>query len=239
MSFTGRPLFAPLPKLYHSLVPDFGFIFDMDGVIADTLGPHARSWRRLAEELGLPFAPEDGAALLGRERGEALGVLLGDRPVEGAERAALLARKQVLFLEALGDFGPRDALPGVRELLAEARERGVPLGLASSSRNVGLILERLELSGMFDAVADGASVVHPKPAPDIFLWTAGRLGLSPARCVVFEDAAAGVRAALSGGFPVVGLGDPTQVGAARRVRSDLSGATVAEFALPWESTVTR
>ncbi len=236
-------------------MPDFGLIFDMDGVIADTLGPHARSWRRLAGEQGIPFAPETGAALLGRERGEALGVLLGGREVSAPERAALLARKQELFLsaperaallarkqelflEALGDFGPQDALPGVRELLSEAREQGVPLGLASSSRNVGLILERLGLLGAFDAVADGTSVVRSKPAPDIFVWTAGRLNLSPARCVVFEDAAAGVEAALAGGFQVVGLGDPAQVGAAQRVRKDLVGATVAEFAPPWEATVT-
>ena len=220
-------------------MPDFGFIFDMDGVIADTLGPHERSWRRLAEEQGVAFSSGLGAALLGRERGEALGVLLDGRAVGAAERTALLARKQALFLEALGDFGPQDALPGVRELLAEARTLGVPLGLASSSRNVGLILERLGLAGAFDAVADGTSVVHPKPAPDIFVWTAGRLGLNPERCVVFEDARAGVEAALVGGFPAVGLGDPAQVGAAHRVRPSLAGASVAEFALPWEATVTR
>lgn len=211
----------------------FGFIFDMDGVIADTVEYHYRSWQRLADEEGIPFARADNDRLLGRSRAEALQLFLGERTLGESEARRWQERKQRYFLEAMQDFGPHDALPGVRELLAEARAAGVKLGLASSSHNVTLVLERLELVDAFDAVADGSVVANPKPAPDVFVWVAGALGLPPRRCVVFEDAEAGVAAARAGGFAVVGLGPAERVGRADRVRGDLRGATVAEFALPW------
>lgn len=209
----------------------FAFVFDLDGVVADTVEPHYRSWQRLADEEGLPFDRAANAALLGRERLDALKVLAGDRELAPDVASAWAERKQRYFLEELEHFGPADLLPGVADLLAEARSLGVPLGLASSSRNARLVLERTGLARAFDAVADGTTVARAKPAPDIFVWTAGRLGVVPARAVVFEDAPAGVAAALAGGFPVVGLG-PEAHGASR-LRPDLRGATVAEFALPW------
>lgn len=208
---------------------DFGFIFDMDGVIADTVEPHYRSWERLAREEGHPFSREANEALLGRTREEALDLWLAGSPCPPERRADLLRRKNAYFLEALARLGPDDLLPGVGELLHEARVRGVRLGLASSSRNARRVCDGLGVTALFGAFADGTSVVNPKPAPDVFLWVAGRLGLHPARCIVFEDAEAGVRAARAGGFRVVGLGGPARVGAAHRVRPDLRGATVDEF----------
>lgn len=175
---------------------DLGFIFDLDGVLTDTAELHYGSWRRLAEEEGVSFSREANAALLGRTREHALDLWLGGRPCSPGQRADLLRRKNAYFLEALEGLGPGDLLPGVGELLHGARARGVRLGLASSSRNARRVCDRLGVTGLFDAFADGSSVVNPKPAPDIFLWVAGRLGLHPARCVVFEDSGAGVRAAL-------------------------------------------
>lgn len=206
-----------------------GFIFDMDGVLADTVELHYRSWKRLAQEEGHPFSREANEALLGRTREEALDLWLAGRPCLPGRREDLLRRKNAYFLEALAGLGPADALPGARELLHEAWAQGIRLGLASSSRNARKVCDQLGITALFDAFADGTSVVNPKPAPDVFLWVAGRLGLHPARCVVFEDAEAGVRAALAGGFRVVGLGSPARVGAAHRVRSDLRGAAVDEF----------
>ncbi|MBB5293259.1 beta-phosphoglucomutase family hydrolase (plasmid) [Deinococcus metallilatus] len=209
---------------------NLGFIFDLDGVLTDTVELHYHSWQRLAEEEGVPFSREANAALLGRTREDALDLWLNGRPCSPEQRADLLWRKNASFLEALEGLGPGDLLPGVAELLHEARERGVRLGLASSSRNARRVCDRLGVTALFGAFADGSSVVNPKPAPDIFLWVAGRLGLHPTRCLVFEDSEAGVRAALAGGFPVVGLGDPARVGHATWVRPDLNGATVEEFA---------
>ncbi|WP_157448924.1 beta-phosphoglucomutase family hydrolase [Deinococcus peraridilitoris] len=213
----------------------FALIFDMDGVIADTVEYHYQSWQRLADEEGIVFSRPDNDRLLGRSRREALGVLLGARTLSETEEQAWMRRKQDYFLEALtrSDFGPDHALPGVRELLSEARLHGVPTGLASSSRNVTIVLEMLALQSAFDVVADASVVANLKPAPDVFVWVAGRLGFPPRQCVVFEDAPAGVQAALSGGFQVVGLGPVSRVGAAHRVLTDLGGSRLADFAPPW------
>ena len=211
----------------------YGLIFDMDGVIADTVEFHYQSWQRLADEEGVSFTRADNHALLGRTRGEALRIFLQGRILTDAEAARWQERKQQYFLEAIESFGPSDALPGVRELLEEAWNAGIPTGLASSSRNATMILERLQLTDFFSAIADGTTVANPKPAPDVFVWVAGRLNLRPAECVVFEDAEAGVRSARAGGFHVVGLGDPVRLSQAHRWRDNLLGASLAEFALPW------
>ncbi|MEF2277454.1 beta-phosphoglucomutase family hydrolase [Deinococcus sp. YIM 134068] len=211
-----------------------GVIFDLDGVLTDTVELHYRSWVRLARGEGRDFTREANEPLRGRSREDALDLWLAalglDVKAQSPEqRADLLRRKNAYFLEELAGLGPSDLLPGVSDLLHEARGRGVPLGLASSSRNARRVCDGLGITGMFDAFADGASVVHAKPAPDLFLWVAGRLGLHPARCVVFEDAEAGVRAALAGGFRVVGLGDEVRVAGAHHIRPDLSGARMEEF----------
>lgn len=214
----------------------FALIFDMDGVVADTVHVHYRSWQRLADEEGMAFSLADNERLLGRSRREALEVFLGGRSLPEHEVQHWMQRKQDYFLEALldSDFGPGKALPGVRALLQEARDRRVPTGLASSSRNVAVVLEKLALQSAFDVIADGSLVTNSKPAPDIFLWVAGALGVAPRQCVVFEDAPAGVQAGLAGGFQVVGLGPASRLGAAHRVLPDLAGRRLDDFVLPWE-----
>jgi beta-phosphoglucomutase len=211
---------------------ELGYIFDMDGVITDTVEHHFRSWKVLADELGLPFSRQDNDQLRGRSRCEALELFLGGRSFPESAREELMARKNVLFLESIQALGPQDLLPGVADLLAEARAEGIHLGLASASHNVQLVCRRLGVLDSFDAVGDGYSVVHPKPAPDIFLWVAGRLGLSPRRCVVFEDAEAGVTAALAGGFYTVGVGPAARLAGAHQVRGSLEGARVGDFLPP-------
>ncbi|GAA5512858.1 beta-phosphoglucomutase [Deinococcus carri] len=206
-----------------------GFIFDLDGVLTDTVELHYHSWQRLAGEENVPFSREANAALLGRTREDALDLWLGGRSCSPEKRAELLRRKNAYFLEALEGLGAGDLLPGVADLLHAARAQGIRLGLASSSRNARQVCDRLGVTDLFDAFADGSSVVNPKPAPDIFLWVAGRLGLHPAHCVVFEDSEAGVRAARAGSFAVVGLGDPARVGGASLIRPDLRGAAPGEF----------
>jgi len=203
-----------------------GLIFDMDGVVADTVELHYESWRRLAEDEGRSFSREANGPLLGRTREGALELWLDGRAADPGQREALLKRKNDYFLEAMRALGPGDLLPGVGDLLREARARGLRLGLASSSRNARQVCTQLGVLDLFHAFADGSSVVNPKPAPDVFLWVAGRLGLHPARCLVFEDSGAGVRAARAGGFRVLGLGDPAQLEGAHLTRPSLEGVTV-------------
>lgn len=181
-------------------------IFDLDGVITDTAEFHYRSWQRLADEEGIPFTRADNEALRSVSRRESLKRLLKGRPVDEATAQAWMARKQAYFAEFLDKMTPADILPGVLGLLDEARAAGLQTAIASASRNARPVLAKLDLLDRFDAVADGASVVNSKPAPDLLIWAAGRLGISPHQAVVFEDAADGITAALSGGFWAVGVG---------------------------------
>ncbi len=201
----------------------------MDGVLANTVEPHYRSWQRLADEEGLPFTRADNVLLLGRSRTDALRLFLGGRSLPEHHERQWMERKNRYFLEEMEAFGPQHALPGVPMLLHAARARGVRLAVASSSRNARAVLKRLHLMDLFEVIADGATVARAKPSPDIFVWTAGALHLPPRRCVVFEDAAAGVEAALAGGFKVVGLGGGPGTEAAHIQRAGLSDAVVADF----------
>ncbi|MEX2543453.1 MAG: beta-phosphoglucomutase family hydrolase [Trueperaceae bacterium] len=208
-----------------------GLIFDLDGVLTDTEEYHFRSWRKLAEELGVPFTRATSQALRGRSRPDALELFLaGRRP--GTGREELLERKNRYFLEQIESLGPEDLAPGIARLFDQAECREIPLGLASSSRNARLVCRRLGILERFTAFVDGCSTLRPKPAPDMFLWAAGRLGLDPGCCTVVEDSEAGVQAALTGGFLVVGVGPGERVGAAHTVFADLAEATVDDLCRP-------
>jgi beta-phosphoglucomutase len=182
------------------------FIFDLDGVITDTAEYHYRAWKQLADEEGYPFTREDNEQLRGVSRRESLNRLLKGAPVSEETAQAYMERKNTYYQSYLQLITPADVLPNVSEFLRAARLAGLKLGIGSASRNAVGVLERLGLIEMFDAIGDGYSVVNIKPAPDLFLWVAGRLNVNPSHTVVFEDAEAGIDAALKGGFWTVGVG---------------------------------
>lgn len=201
-------------------------IFDLDGVVADTSAAHYRSWQKLANDEGVAFDPTANEALLGRTREESFDIFLQGRVLQPSDRAAWLARKQACFLHELAKMGPQDALPGVVALLDEAALAGLPIGLASSSRNAHGVLAQLRLTDRFSAIADGSTVARAKPEPDVFLWVAERLGHPAAQCLVFEDSPSGYAAALAGGFPCITLGDAVR--GTLHYRS-LAGVTLSEL----------
>jgi beta-phosphoglucomutase len=189
------------------------FLFDLDGVLTDTAELHYRAWLRLAGEEGMPFSHRENDAMRGLSRRDSLHVLLQGRVIDEATAQDWMARKNAYYLELLAGIRASDMLPGVLAFLDAARAMGLRLGVGSASRNASAVLEKLGIAARFDAVGDGHCVVHGKPAPDLFLWTAGRMNVNPAHTVVFEDAAAGVQAARRGGFYAVGLGDAVGDGA--------------------------
>jgi beta-phosphoglucomutase len=202
-------------------------IFDLDGVLTDTIEPHYRSWQALMDECGIPFDRALNEKLRGRGRPESLEIILGARTGEfPAERkAALLSRKNELFLELIAGMGPADLYPGVRELLEELKRRGLPLAVASSSRNAETILARLGIRGIFRAVVDANEVAESKPHPRVYLLAAERLGVAPERCVAIEDGASGIEAARAAGMTVVGVGPIERVGRAHRTCPDMQTLT--------------
>lgn len=182
-------------------------IFDLDGVItAASAEYHYLSWRRLADEEGIAFTRADGEHLRGVNRSESLSRFLNGRAITPTQEQDYLQRKQRYYLELLEQMTPDDRLPGVAALLDQARTAGVKLAVASASRNVRAVLRKLRLDDYFDVIADPSCVVNPKPAPDIFVWTAGYLRVSVRDVVVLEDSAESVRTARSAGFRTVGIG---------------------------------
>jgi beta-phosphoglucomutase len=191
-----------------------GVIFDLDGVLVSTDEFHYQGWARLAADEGISFTREDNHRQRGVSRMESLEVLLenSDKVYTDEQKLEMATRKNGYYVEFLQDLTPADALPGAREILAALREAGVKLAVGSSSRNTPLIMEKVDICGFFDAVADGNDITRSKPDPEVFLLAAERLGLKPEECVVVEDAEAGVEAARRGGMRVVGVG-PAELGA--------------------------
>ena len=212
------------------------FIFDLDGVITDTAEYHFRGWKRLADEEGLSFTREDNEHLRGIPRRESLMLILRDHVYPEEKIQEMMERKNSYYLELIKEISPRDLLPGARELLEEIRAAGLKNALGSASKNAGEVIERLGIHSLFDVISDGHSVERQKPAPDLFLHAAQQLGLSPAECVVVEDAAAGIEAARAGGFRSVGLGPAERVGKADGIFPSLSGVHLSDLLKVFDTT---
>ena len=205
------------------------FIFDLDGVLVDTAEYHYLGWKRLADEEGLPFGRLENEALRGISRRESLLLILKDRLLPEDKIQEMMERKNRYYLEFIRAVSPADMLPGARELLLEIRAAGMQAAVGSASKNAAQVVQQLGIASLLDAISDGFSVTSPKPAPDLFLHAAARLGLPPAACVVVEDAAAGIQAARAGGFRSLGLGPPERVGAADLVFPSLAGVRLEQI----------
>jgi len=185
-----------------------GAIFDLDGVLVDTAKYHFQAWQRLAHSIGVEFTEEDNESLKGVSRLESLERILkkGNISKTTEEKQALMDLKNNWYLELVAEMTAGEALPGAIAFLKECQAKGIKIALGSSSRNAPLILSKLNIQNMFDAVVDGNVVSLSKPDPTVFLTAASKIGLSPEECYVFEDALAGVEAAKKGGFYCIGIG---------------------------------
>lgn len=199
-----------------------GVIFDLDGVLTDTAEFHYLAWQRLADESGLPFNRQANEALRGVSRRESLLRIVGDRPFSEAKLQEMMELKNRYYVESIQNITPAALLPGAANLLAELQQAGIQTAIASASKNAQPVVKKLGIGDLIDAIADGYSVEHPKPAPDLFLYAARQLGLEPTQCVVVEDATVGIEAALAAGMWTVGLGPAERVGKAHIVLPDLA-----------------
>jgi beta-phosphoglucomutase len=184
-------------------------IFDLDGVIVDTAKYHYLAWRRLAREMGFDFSPEHNERLKGVSRMRSLEILLeiGGITLTDAEMINAAHRKNAWYVDYISVLSPDEILPGVKPFLNELKQAGINMGIGSASKNAGIILNRLQLQDVFDTVIDGTRVTKAKPDPQIFLLAADELKVSPAECIVFEDAQAGIEAAKNAGMCCIGVGD--------------------------------
>ncbi|HOJ01269.1 MAG TPA: beta-phosphoglucomutase [Anaerolineaceae bacterium] len=227
---------VPSDEKQKSAMGISGAIFDLDGVITDTSEFHYLAWKRLAEEEGIPFDRSQNDALRGVSRRESLQKILGDRTVSEEQMQAMMERKNGYYLDYLNSLTEADLLPGVLDFMKDAKRQEVKLAVGSASKNTQLVLEKLGIRDLFDAIADGFSVVHVKPAPDLFLHAADQLQVEPEHCIVFEDAEAGIKAALDGNFWAVGVGPQERLHAAHLVISDFKGLNWGTFMDQMEKT---
>ncbi len=185
-------------------------LFDLDGVIVDTAVYHYKAWRRMANELGFDFTEEQNEQLKGVSRMESLDLILGWGGVtlSDEEKQKWAARKNEWYLEYIHQMTPAEILPGVETFLESLRKAGIGIGLGSASKNARLILEQIGMIDSFDVIIDGTHITKSKPDPEVFLLGAKAFNLSPADCIVFEDAVAGIEAAHRGGMKAVGVGSP-------------------------------
>jgi beta-phosphoglucomutase len=185
-------------------------IFDLDGVIVDTAKYHFLAWKRLARQFGFDFTETDNERLKGVSRVRSLEILLeiGGLTMDEAEKEKVATQKNEWYIDYIKHMDSSEILPGAAEYLRHLRAKGIKTALGSASKNASLILERLEIFNLFDAVIDGNKVSQAKPDPEVFLRAADELGVPPTSCVVFEDAEAGIQAALRANMGVVGIGKP-------------------------------
>lgn len=187
-----------------------GLIFDLDGVLADTAKYHYKAWKDLAASLGFEFTEKDNEKLKGVSRMTSLDILLETGNITGlsqSEKDKMAADKNSQYVKYIDAMQPEEILPGAREFLEESKQLNYKIALGSASKNAERILKRLDIKKYFDAVIDGTKVSNAKPDPEVFIKGAQSLGLKPKECIVFEDAEAGIEAALNGKFKAVGVGD--------------------------------
>lgn len=186
-----------------------GCIFDLDGVIVDTAKYHYLAWKKIADEFGFVFTEKDNERLKGVSRMASLDILLsiGGVHLSEGEKLQVADKKNEIYLGYILKMTPDEVLPGVLIFLKTLRDQGIKISLGSASKNAKTILHQVGIENLFDAVADGTNVSKAKPDPEVFLKGAELLNLSPADCVVFEDARAGIEAAHRAGMKCVGIGD--------------------------------
>jgi beta-phosphoglucomutase len=183
-------------------------IFDLDGVIVDTAHYHFLAWQRLAKELGIDLTQQINEKLKGVSRLQSLQIILdlGKIDISKEKKESLADRKNEWFCEYINAMKPDEIFPGVKQLITAMRKKGIKIALASSSKNAPRVIELLGIDGLFDALVDGSMIIDTKPDPEIFMLTAQKLNIAPKDCLVFEDAEAGVEAAVRAGMKVVGVG---------------------------------
>ena len=208
--------------------PVAAVIFDFDGIVLDSETPEYESHRRIYERCGVPLTVDEWCGVIGtwsEGHDEQWFARLCERSADAPAREAYFAERRRIF----DDIVPPDPMRGIRELLAQLRAAGLPTAIASSApaRWVAGAVERIGIRPLFDAVVTGDQVAHRKPAPDVYLEAARRLGVDPARSIAIEDSGPGITAALAAGMKAIAI--PHWL----TERHDLSGAdlTVAHAGL--------
>lgn len=182
----------------------YAFIFDMDGTLVDNMHVHTDAWKILLEENGVEMDTQKFlVATAGRTNREIIPEAFGD--VSEQRITELAERKESLYREKF--LPDRKPIAGAVEFLTEAYELGMKMAVATAAPNANMefILDGLDMRRFFQAITTAADVKAGKPDPEMFLKSAGELGIEPKNCIVFEDAIGGFQAAHRAGMKSIGI----------------------------------
>ncbi len=187
-------------------------IFDCDGVLCDTDKYHYKAWKSLADRLEIPFDEKINNRLRGVSRLESLNIILEKSKYmySEAEKEQLTDEKNRIYKALLDEMTSSELNSDTLFTLKQLKNEGILLAVGSSSKNTGTILDKLQISEMFDVVADGNMITHSKPNPEVFLLAAKMLGVASSEALVVEDAISGIEAAKAGGFKAAGIKDAAE-----------------------------
>ncbi len=180
-------------------------LWDMDGTLIDSAEAHFEAWHEILAPCGYDLTPENFNKFFGRRNDAILHGYLGDDlPDDRMEELSL--EKENIYRRIVRRDGAR-FLPGVLDWLAHLKQQGWRQAVATSAPrlNVDVVLEGSPLGDIFSAVVSAEDVKISKPNPEVFLTAAQKLGVPPDRCIVVEDAPAGIEAARRAGMPSVGI----------------------------------
>ncbi len=206
-------------------------IFDMDGVLVDSVPIHRQAWEKVAARLGKPFTHE--MFQLGNGRTALSHVLALNWTECHVEGQQLAEEKEATYRRLVEELGVK-AVEGVKTFLDQVTALGIPcaVGTSAPGDNQHMMLRMTGLEGYFKVFVNSDDVKAAKPAPDIFLRAAQCLGTAPVRCVVFEDAPLGIQAAKAAGMKVVALSlthPPDELREADIVVSSFAELSVSEL----------
>lgn len=214
-----------------------GVLFDLDGVIADTSVYHFQAWRKLIKiHFNLELPDELEKQTKGVSRTDSLKAILKFLNISVSQEKfnEMTTEKNNIFRNLLASLTPANILPGISELISSLKKNNVKLSLASASLNGPFILEKLQLTDAFDAIADPSKVAAGKPAPDIFIAAAEAINLKPQDCVGIEDSIAGITAINKSGALSVGVGSKTDLKDAKVLFPKTAALNYDQIETAWE-----
>ena len=214
-----------------------GVLFDLDGVIADTSVYHFQAWRKLIKNHFNRELPDElEKQTKGVSRTDSLKAILKFLNISVSQEKfnEMTTEKNNIFRNLLASLTPANILPGISELISALKKNNVKLSLASASLNGPFILEKLQLTDVFDAIADPSKVAAGKPAPDIFIAAAEAINLKPQDCVGIEDSIAGITAINKSGALSVGVGSKTDLKDAKLLFPKTAALNYDQIETEWE-----
>jgi len=178
-------------------------IFDMDGVITNTVPHHFSAWKKFFKQHGVNLSKRAYEKKVnGIPRKDGITNILGK--VNKKELEQMMEEKQKMFVEAINNKPPK-SFPGFIQFITQLKRKKIKIAAASSSKNTKFILKKIKIYDRFDKVITGYDFKKPKPNPEIFLKAAKELKVKPNECVVFEDAILGVEAGKKAKMKVIGF----------------------------------